>query len=130
MLEKLRFYWNIGMDKYAYCFTKHQPTIHHCQMRPSYIHSSNLVSIIPQTIRLCKGVLNRFPFTKSCINSLKMIRSEPQSMTEECPTVRWLNRSKQYIMYLVNISSYSYETHYNSILRSSKIGKFLFIMVN
>ena len=43
-------------------------------------------------------LLNRFPGTQSCIESLKVIQSKPQSMTKKCYTVRRLNRPRQLIM--------------------------------
>ena len=68
---------------------------------------------IPQTIRLHQGVLNRVMCTQFCINSLKPIQSEPQYITNKCPTIRGLNRSRQYIMHLIKLSRYFYENHYN-----------------
>ena len=98
VLEQLRVYWDRGTDNEADYCTKHHPPIHHHQMRPRYIHTSNLVRTISQTIRLCEGVLNRVPCTQSRVDSLKAIRAEPQSMTEKCHTVRRLNRPRQHIM--------------------------------
>ena len=40
-------------------------------------------------------MLNRVPGTQSRENLLKKIRAEPQSMTEKCHMVRWLNYQQQ-----------------------------------
>ena len=101
------------MNSDADYFTKHNTPIHQCQMQPRYIHITNLVRTISRTIRLFEGVLNQLPCTQSCIDSLKSIQSKPQSMTNKFPTFRWLNRSRQYIMWLINLYSYFYETQYN-----------------
>ena len=71
VLEQLRIYWDKGMNNDADYFTKHHPPIQHCQIIPRYISTSILVRKIPQTIRLCEGVLNRVPGTQSRVNSLK-----------------------------------------------------------
>ena len=73
--DQLRVYWDRGTKNDAGYFMKHEPPIHHHQMRPCYIHTSNLVRKIHQTIRLCEGVLNRFLCTQYCIqyNFLNMI---------------------------------------------------------
>ena len=60
VLDQLRVYWYRGTKNYAYYFTKHHLPIHHRQMQPRYIHTSNLVRTIPHTIRLCECVFNRF----------------------------------------------------------------------
>ena len=67
-------YWGKGTNNDANYFTKYHPPIHHRQMRPQNIHTSNLVRTIPQTIILCEGVLNQVLGTHSCIKSLKVIR--------------------------------------------------------
>ena len=67
-IEKLILYWYKGTNNDADYFTKHHPPIHHCQMRPWYIHTSNLVRKIPQTIRLCEGVLNWVRVTQYRVN--------------------------------------------------------------
>ena len=41
VLEKLTFYWYRSINNDTDYFTKHHPPIHHCQMRPRYIHTSN-----------------------------------------------------------------------------------------
>ena len=64
------------MNNDADYFTKHHPPIYHCQMRSWYIHTSNLVRKIPQTIRLCKGVFDRVPVNQSRIEYLKVIREK------------------------------------------------------
>ena len=51
-IEKLRVYWYRGTNNDGDYFTKHHPPIHHRQMRPRYIHTSNLVRKFSQTIRL------------------------------------------------------------------------------
>ena len=61
VLEQLKLYWDRGTNKDADYFTNHHPPIHHRQMQPNCIHTSNLVQKIPQTIILCEGVLNRVP---------------------------------------------------------------------
>ena len=91
VLDKLRVYWDIGANNDADYFTKHHPPIHHHQIRPWCIHTSNLVRKISHTIILFKGVLNRFPGNQSCVNYLKAIQAEPQSMTEKFHTVIRLN---------------------------------------
>ena len=48
VLEQLRVYWYKGMINDADYFTKHHLPIHHCKMRPCYIHISKLVMTIPQ----------------------------------------------------------------------------------
>ena len=98
VLYQPRVYWGKGMKNEADYFTKHHLPITHCQMRPRYIHTSNLVRKISQTIRLCKGTLNRVLGNTYCIESLKVIRAKTQSMTEKCHTVRRLNRPRQHIM--------------------------------
>ena len=98
VLDQLRVYWEKITNNNADYYTKHHPPIHHCQMRPQYIHTSILVRIIPQTIKLCGGVLNRVPGTQSCIESLKLIQAKPQSMTNKCHVVRQLNRPRQHTM--------------------------------
>ena len=60
MIEKIIVYWGRGRNNDADFFTKHQPPIHHRQMRPRYINTPNLGREITQTIRLREGVLNRF----------------------------------------------------------------------
>ena len=67
VLEQLIVYWYKGTNNDADYFTKHHPPIHHRQMHPQYIHTSNLVSKIPQTIRLFGGELNRVPGNQSYI---------------------------------------------------------------
>ena len=106
ILEKLRVYWYKGTDNDADYFTKYHPPIHHCQMFPRYIYTSNLVRTIPQTIGLCEGVLNRVPGTQTRIESLKMIQEKPQSMTKKYHTDRRLNLPRKPIMYLINLSRY------------------------
>ena len=54
-----------------------------------YYFSSYSIAII---------LLNRVPGTQSRIESLKVIRAKPQSMTKKCHTVRRLNRPRQHIM--------------------------------
>ena len=98
VLEQLRVYWYKVTNNDADYFTNHHPPIHHVQMRPRYIHTSNLVRTIPFAIRLFKGVLNRVLGYQSFADSLKTIRGKPQSMTEIYHTVRRLNRSRQLIM--------------------------------
>ena len=98
MLDQLRVYWDIGTNNDTDYFTKHHPPIHHRQMRPGYIHTLNLVIPVPHTIILSKGVLNQVPGTHPCVDYFKTIRSEPQSMTEKCHTVRRLNRPRQHLM--------------------------------
>ena len=82
---------NRGMNNDAYCFKKYHPPIHHRQIWPCYIHTSNLVRKIPNTIRLLEGVLNRLLCTQSCIDSLKPIQAGPQYITNKCMKVRRLN---------------------------------------
>ena len=84
VIEQLRVYWDKGMKNNTGYFTKHHPPIHHCQMQPRYIHTLNSARKIPHNIRLCEGVLNWVPFTKSWIrnNPLKLIRVETQYMTQ------------------------------------------------
>ena len=79
-------------------FTERHPPIHHRQMRPQYIHTSNLVRTIPHTIILCKGFLKEVPGTQSFVTPLKTIQAEPQSMTKKCHTVRRLNSPIKPIM--------------------------------
>ena len=50
-IDKLRAYWYRGTNNDADYFTKHHLPIHHCQVRPWYIHTSNLLRTISQTIR-------------------------------------------------------------------------------
>ena len=95
VLEKLRIYWDIGKNNDAYYFTKHHPLIHHHQMLPSYIHTSNLLRKIHHTIRFCEVVLDQVPFTQSCMYSLKTIQFEPQSMTDKFHTFRKLNCTRK-----------------------------------
>ena len=83
VIEQLRVYWDKGTNNDADYFTKRHPPIHHSQMRPRYIHTSNLVSTIPQTIRLCEDVLNQVPVTHSRIESLEVIQEKPQSVTKK-----------------------------------------------
>ena len=90
LIDKLRVYWDKGKNNDPDYFTKYHSPIHHHQVRPQYIHTSNLVRKLPQIIRLCKGVLNRVPGTQSRVNYLKEIREKPQSMTDKCRTVRRL----------------------------------------
>ena len=99
-------YWDKGTNNDANYFTKHHPRIHHSQMRPRYIHNSNLARTISQTIRLCEGVLNQVLGTQSCIESLKVIGAKPQFMTDKCHMVSWLNRPRLHIMYLIKLLSY------------------------
>ena len=73
VLEQLRVYWDKGMNNDADYFTKHHSPIHYRQMRPWYIHTSNLVRTIPQTIGLCEGVLNRVTGLQTRIKSLRVI---------------------------------------------------------
>ena len=63
VLEKLILYWDKGTNNDTDYFTKHQPPIHHHQMRPLYIHTLKLSRKIPQTIRVCEVVFNRVPGT-------------------------------------------------------------------
>ena len=77
VLEQLRLYWEKEANNYANYFTKYHPPIHHSKMRPRYIHTSNVVRKIPQTIRLCESVLNRVPDTQFRIESLKVIWAKP-----------------------------------------------------
>ena len=98
LLEPLIVYCYKGTNHHADYFTKHHPPIYHCQMRPRFIHTSNLAKKIPQTIKLCEGVLNRVPYTQSRIESLKATRSIPQSMTKKYHMVRRLNLPRQHIM--------------------------------
>ena len=97
-LEKFIVYCYRGKNNDSYYSTKHHPPIYHCQMRPWYIHTPNLVKIIHQTIRLCKGELNRFLGTHSCVYYLMTIRSERKFMTKKCHMVRQLNCPRQHIM--------------------------------
>ena len=106
VLDKLIVYWDKVTNNNADYFTKHHPPIHHRQMSPWYIHTSNLVRTIPQTIRLCEGVLNRVLGTQYRIDSLKVILSKLQSMTKKCHTVRRLKRPRQHIIWLINLSSH------------------------
>ena len=87
VLEENKVYWDRGTNNNDNYFTKHHPSIHHRQIQPRYIHTSNLARKIPQTIRLFKGVFNQVPFTQYFIDSLKMIQAEPQYMTKKYPTV-------------------------------------------
>ena len=73
VLDQLRLYWDKVTNNDADYFTKHHPPIHHHQMRSRYIHTSNVARKIPQTIILCKYVLNRVPGTNSCVKSLEAI---------------------------------------------------------
>ena len=73
VLEKLRIYWDKGMNNDADYFIKHHPPIQNCQILPRYIHTSSLVRKIPQTTRLCKGVLNQVLGTQSHVKYLKAI---------------------------------------------------------
>ena len=98
VIDKLRLYWDIGENNGADYFTKHHPPIHHCQIQPRYIHTSNLTRTIYHTIRLCEGVLNRLPGTQSHVNPLKAIRVEPKYINNKCHMVRRSNRPQQYIM--------------------------------
>ena len=59
VVEQLILYWDKVTNNDADYSTKHHPPIYHRQMLPRYIHTLTLVRTIPQTIRLCKGVLNR-----------------------------------------------------------------------
>ena len=45
--------------------------------------------------------------------SMKGIKTEPQYMTDKYSKVWWLNGSRKYIMYLIDLSSCFYENHYN-----------------
>ena len=81
VIEQLRVYWYKLTNNDADYFTKHHLPIHHRQMRPRYIHTSNLVRKIPHTMKLYEGVLNRVPGTQYCIEYLKVVQSKPQSMT-------------------------------------------------
>ena len=81
VLEQLIVYWGKGTKNDANYFIKHHPSIHHLQMCPRNIHTSNLVRTIPQTIRLCEGVLNRVPDTRSRVKSLKEIRAKQNPWT-------------------------------------------------
>ena len=98
VLKQLRVYWDKGTKNDADYLTKNHPPIHHCQMRRRYIHTSNLMRKIPQTIRLWEGVLNRVPGTWSRIKSLKVIQEKPQYMTKKFHTVRRFNLPRQLIM--------------------------------
>ena len=81
--EKLRVYWDRGMNNDSDHFTKHHPPIHHHIMRHRCIHKFNLVRKIPRNKILCKVVLNRFLSTQSCIqyDSMKPIQVVAKSMT-------------------------------------------------
>ena len=74
-LDQIIVYWYRGTNNDNYCFKKLPTPIHHHQMQPRFIHTSTLVSKIPQTIRLCEGVLNQITCTHYYIlyNSLKPI---------------------------------------------------------
>ena len=63
-----------------------------------YITTYNLVTKVPQKIRLCEGVLNQMPGTQSNIKSVKVIQTKAQYMTEKCQTVRHLDLPRQHIM--------------------------------
>ena len=76
VIDQLRVYWDKVTNNDANYFTKHHPPIHHRQMRPRYIHTSNLVRTVPQTIRLYEGVLNRVPGTQSHVKYLRSIRAK------------------------------------------------------
>ena len=67
VVEQIILYWYRGKNNNADYVMKHHPQIHHRQMRPRYIHTSNLVRKIPQTIRLFKGVLNQVQCSQSWI---------------------------------------------------------------
>ena len=73
VLKKMRVYWYKVTKNDADYFTKHHPPIHHRQMRTRYIHVSNLVRTITQTVRLCEGVSNRVSGNQSRVESLKKI---------------------------------------------------------
>ena len=96
--KQLIIYWDRGSNKDADYSTKHYSPNHHRQMRPHYMHTSNLKRKIPQTMRWCKVVLNWVPCTQSFTDSLKPIQEEPQSMNDKCLVVRHLNRSRKYIL--------------------------------
>ena len=106
VLEQLIVYWDKGTNNDTDYFTKYHSPIHHCQMCPRYINTLNLARTIPQTIRLCEGVLSRVPGTHDCIEFMKVTRAKPKSMTEKCNTVRRLNRPIKHIMKLINGSIY------------------------
>ena len=91
VLKKVIVYCDRGTNNYADYSTKHHPPIHHCQMRPQYIHASNLVGENPETIILYEGVLNRVPGTQFHVDFLKTIQAEPQYMNGEFHMVRRLN---------------------------------------
>ena len=75
VIEQLGLYWYIGKNNDANYFTKYHPPIHHRQKQTQYIYTSDLLETIPHTIRLFKGVLNRFPVTQYCVYYLKTIRA-------------------------------------------------------
>ena len=76
VLEQLGVYWYKGTNNDADYFTKHHPPIRHNQIRPRYIYTLNLVRKIPQTIILCKCVLNRVLVTQSRVDSLNKIKAK------------------------------------------------------
>ena len=98
VLDQLRVYFYRETRNNVNYFTNNHPPIHLRQIQTQYIHTSKLVRIFPQTIRLCKDVLNQVPGTQSHVKYLEVIRAEPQSTTKKYHTVRWLNRPRQHIM--------------------------------
>ena len=74
--DNLRVYWYKVTNNDADYFTKHHLPIRHHQMHSQYIHTLNLVRAIPQTIRLCEGVLNWVPCTQSRVWYLKAVRAK------------------------------------------------------
>ena len=98
VLEKLIVHWYRGNNNGTDYYTKHHPPIHHHQMRPRCIHTSNLVRTISPTTRSCEGVLNQVPGTQYRVDYLSEIRAEPQSMIEKCHTFRRLNLPRQHMM--------------------------------
>ena len=106
VLEEFKVHQYKGTNNDADYFTKRHPPIHHRQMRPRCIYTLNLARKIPETIRLCQGVLNRVTGTQSRIEYLKVIRAKPSYITKKFHTVIRLNCPRQHIMQLINLSSY------------------------
>jgi hypothetical protein len=51
-------HWLQGELNHADYFTKHHPPTHHTNVRPTYLHTSNLAQVITPD---CRGVLIRDP---------------------------------------------------------------------
>ena len=83
VLDEPRLYWYRRTENDDYYFKNNHPPINRCQIRPRYIHTSNLAREITQTIRLCGVVFNHALCTQSCIYSLKWILSELKCMTNK-----------------------------------------------